>query len=73
MKELFRSTDPVRIALSIAILDGEGIAAFELDVHMSVFEGSIGVLPRRVMVSQDNYDRAIRALRDTGQWPDDQA
>ncbi|MFB2532833.1 DUF2007 domain-containing protein [Paracoccus sp. p4-l81] len=71
MKELFRSTDPVRLALSTAVLDGEGIAAFELDVHTSVLEGSLGILPRRIMVADDDYDRAIRALRDTGQWPDD--
>ncbi len=70
MKELFRSTDPVRLALSAAILDGEGIAAFELDVHMSVLDGSIGILPRRIMVADEDHDRAIRVLRDTGQWPE---
>lgn len=73
MKDLFRSTDPVRIALSMAVLDGEGIAAFECDVHMSVFEGSLGILPRRVMVADGDYDRALRVLRDTGHWPDDPA
>lgn len=73
MKELFRSTDPVRLALSAAVLDGEGIAAFELDVHMSVLDGSLGILPRRIMVADEDYARAIRVLRDTGQWPDDPA
>ncbi|NCU20850.1 DUF2007 domain-containing protein, partial [Candidatus Falkowbacteria bacterium] len=50
MKELLRSTDPVRLALATALLEGEGIAAFQIDVHMSVLDGSLGILPRRLMV-----------------------
>ena len=51
MKELFRSTDPVRISHAVALLEAEDIPTFELDQHMSVLEGSIGVLPRRLMVA----------------------
>ncbi|HEY0276126.1 MAG TPA: DUF2007 domain-containing protein, partial [Paenirhodobacter sp.] len=41
MKELLRSTDPVKLALASALLEGEGITTFALDVHMSVLEGSL--------------------------------
>ncbi len=50
MKELLRSTDPTTIAFAEALLEGEGIASFQTDVHMSVLEGSIDILPRRLMV-----------------------
>jgi hypothetical protein len=64
MKELLRTTNPVKLALATALLEGEGIAAFQIDVHMSVLEGSIGILPRRVMVRDDDHARATRVLRD---------
>ena len=50
MKELLRSNDPTVIAFAKALLSGEDIVCFEMDVNMSVLEGSIGVLPRRLMV-----------------------
>lgn len=66
MKELLRSTDPVTLALATALLEGEGIAAFEWDVHMSVLDGSIGILPRRVMVRDADLFMAQAVLRDNG-------
>lgn len=59
-----RSSDPTQIAFAKAILQGEGIDCFEMDVHMSVLEGSIGVLPRRLMVREGDLVPAERALRD---------
>ncbi len=66
MKELLRTTDPTVIAYASALLEGEGIEAFPMDVHMSVLEGSIGVLPRRLMVRQADLFRARAVLRDNG-------
>ncbi|MEC7764654.1 MAG: DUF2007 domain-containing protein [Pseudomonadota bacterium] len=66
MKELLRTTDPTIIAFASALLSGEGIAAFPMDVHMSTLEGSIGILPRRLMVRADDYVRARRVLTDNG-------
>lgn len=66
MKELIRTTDPTVIAYATALLDGEGIKAFPMDVHMSVLEGSIGVLPRRLMVLDDDHTAAARVMRDNG-------
>ncbi len=64
MKELLRTNDPTVIAFATMLLRGEGIEPFQMDVHMSVLEGSIGVLPRRLMVRDDDYDAARTIMRD---------
>jgi|TARA_R110002073_G_scaffold306282_1_gene475501 hypothetical protein len=64
MKELMRSTDPTLIAFATALLSGEDIEVFVLDVHMSVLEGSIGILPRRMMVRAEDHAAAERVLLD---------
>lgn len=64
MKELLRSTDPTVIAFATALLEGEGIEVFMMDVHMSVLEGSIGILPRRMMVRERDHFHATAVLRD---------
>ncbi|MGJ8584239.1 MAG: DUF2007 domain-containing protein [Marinosulfonomonas sp.] len=64
MKELMRTTDPTAIAFVSALLQGEGIDCFPMDVHMSVLEGSIGILPRRVMVRDQDHYRASLILKD---------
>jgi len=59
-----RSTDPTEIAFASALLSGEGIEVFELDVHMSVLEGSLGILPRRLLVKRSDAFQARIVLRD---------
>ena len=64
MKELLRSTDITIIAFASALLRGEDIDCFEMDVNMSVLEGGIGIFPRRLMVHPDNHDAAVKVMRD---------
>ena len=64
MKELLRTTDPTIIAFASALLQGEGIDCFEMDVNMSVLEGGIGIFPRRLMVHEDWIDAAERVMQD---------
>lgn len=64
MKELLRTTDPTVIAFATVLLEGEGIVAFPLDVHMSVLDGSLGILPRRLMVADRDHFRAAAIMRD---------
>ncbi|NRB35813.1 MAG: DUF2007 domain-containing protein [Rhodobacteraceae bacterium] len=64
MKELLRSTDPTILAFASALLQGEDIDCFPIDVNMSVLEGSIGILPRRLMVREDDFDAALRVILD---------
>ena len=64
MKELLRTTNPVLIPYATALLEGEGIDCFAMDVHMSTLEGSRGILPRRLMVRDQDLFRARAILRD---------
>ena len=66
MKELLRSNDPVLISFVSALLDDADIAFIVLDTNMSVLEGSIGILPRRVLVEEDGIDRARTLLTEAG-------
>jgi hypothetical protein len=64
MKLLLKTNDPTVIAFAQALLSGEGIDSFVIDVHMSIFEGSIGVLPRRLMVADRDHFHARRVIAD---------
>ena len=64
MKELLRSTDPTVLAFASALLEGEDIDCFQMDVNMSILEGGIGIFPRRLMGREEDYEPALRAMRD---------
>lgn len=66
MIELLRTNDPVTLTFIEASLRDAGIAYLVLDRNMSVIEGSIGILPRRVMVQADDLDEARDIMRDAG-------
>ncbi len=66
MKQLFSTNDITKIAFARAMLQGEGINCFEMDVNMSILEGSLGILPRRVMVRVQDFDRACQILLENG-------
>lgn len=64
MKELVRTNDLVLITLIEALLKEQSIDYLVLDQNMSVLEGSVGAIPRRIMALNDDYDRARRILID---------
>ena len=66
MKELIRSNDPVLVSFVSALLKEAGIAYTVLDTNMSVMEGSIGVLPQRVLVEEISVDKARALLTEAG-------
>lgn len=66
MVELFRSNDPVLLSWAEAVLKEAHVMAVVMDAHMSVLEGSIGALPRRLMVTDDDEVRARQLLREAG-------
>lgn len=66
MKELLRSNDAVLISFVSALLEAEGIAFMVADANMSVLEGSIGALPRRVLVESDRAEQARNLLVEAG-------
>ncbi len=66
MRELLRTTEPTLVAFVTALLRGEGIDCFPVDVHMSVLEGSIGILPRRILVRERDLFLARAIVADNG-------
>ena len=64
MKELLRSTDPTVIAFATALLSGEDIECFELDVNISNLYGGIDIFPRRLMVREQDYRAAAVVMQD---------
>ena len=66
MKELISTNDAVIISFVEALMRDAGIADFVADQNMSVLDGSIGILPRRIMVDADEIDRARSILADAG-------
>jgi hypothetical protein len=66
MRELLRSNDLVHLSWARAMLAAEGIDSFLLDDHVSGVEGSIGAIPRRLMVAEEAFERALRVLERAG-------
>lgn len=66
MKELLRSNDPVLLSYVSALLEEEEIGFMVADLNMSVLEGSIGALPRRVLVEDARIADARSLLTEAG-------
>jgi Putative prokaryotic signal transducing protein len=66
MREIVRTNDAVLITAIEALLQGADIPHVVFDQNMSVLEGSIGMLPRRVMVADDRVAAARRLLTEAG-------
>lgn len=66
MRELLRTNDLVLVSAVEALLDSAGIAHLLLDQNMSVIEGSLGVLPRRLLVSDGDLAAARQVLTEAG-------
>lgn len=63
MQELLRTNDIVYISFAQAALRSAGIESFLLDEAQSSMDGSIGAIPRRVLVGQAQFDEAQEVLR----------
>lgn len=66
MRELVRTNDIVLVSAIGALLDGAHIHHLVLDQNMSVIEGSLGVLPRRILVHEEDHREAREVLTDAG-------
>lgn len=66
MEELIRTNNVVTISFVGTLLKEVGIQHFVADENMSIMDGSIGVLPRRLMVESDRADEARRLIEGAG-------
>lgn len=66
MRELLRTNDVVLVSAVGALLDGANIHHLVLDQNMSILEGSAGVIPRRILVHEDDATEARQVLTEAG-------
>lgn len=66
MQELIRTNDLVLISFVDSLLKAEGIGLLVLDSHASVIDGSVGMVPRRLVVGDDDLPQARRLLTEAG-------
>lgn len=66
MIEIMRTNDAVVISFVEALLRDAGIAVLIADQNMSILDGSIGILPRRILVEEADAEQARRILSDAG-------
>ena len=63
MRAVLKTLNPVVLDYAANLLSQEGIESFVLDSHASVMDGSTGMLPRRLMVLDEDFTRAEFLLR----------
>ena len=67
MQVIATTNNPVRLSFLTALLADAGITAIVLDAHASVMDGSIGALPRRLMVADEDVTQARRILSEANE------
>lgn len=66
MIELIKTNDLVFLSWIEALLTDAEIPHYLLDSHTSIMEGSIGAIPRRLMVEDGDIALARRVLQSAG-------
>ncbi len=61
------TNDLVRLSFLTCLLRDAGVEAVVLDNQVSTLEGSIGAIPRRLVVTSDDRVQAMRVLREAGE------
>jgi hypothetical protein len=64
MREVLKTNDPILLNFAQALLADAGIEAVVFDSHMSIMDGSMGFMPRRLMVANDDLAEAQRVIKD---------
>jgi hypothetical protein len=57
------TNDVVLLSLARSVLSDAGIETFTFDNHMAAMDGSIGAIPRRLMVYDDDLAEALEIVR----------
>ncbi|MEP9366548.1 DUF2007 domain-containing protein [Xanthobacter sp. VNH20] len=66
MRDLVRTNDLVLISAVEALLTAADIGHMVADSYVSALEGSIGIIPRRVLVLDEDLAQGRRLLREAG-------
>ena len=66
MEELIRTNNAVVLSFAESLLKDAGIHCIVADQAMSILEGSLGLLPRRLLAESERIVEARRLLIDAG-------
>ncbi|HEX4105870.1 MAG TPA: DUF2007 domain-containing protein [Rhizomicrobium sp.] len=64
MPVVLKTNNPVVLSYATHVLEESGIAAQIFDTHASIMDGSMAMVPRRLMVADEDFTRAEKLLRD---------
>ena len=72
MREILKSNNAVELNFAEVVLKDAGIDCVILDTHMSIMDGSMVIIPRRLMVADADEARArailTEALATPAEW-----
>ncbi|MBV9550869.1 MAG: DUF2007 domain-containing protein [Alphaproteobacteria bacterium] len=63
MKAVLKTTNPVLLNFAANVLAQEGVEHAIFDENASIMDGSMGFLPRRLMVLDEDFAKAERLLK----------
>jgi hypothetical protein len=66
MHDLIRTNDPVLVSFVESLMRDAGIGCLVADSGMSILEGSVGIIPRRILVDAEMASQARRIVIDAG-------
>ncbi len=66
MIAILKTVNPATLNFAQAVLKEADIPFFLMDQNVSIIDGSIGIIPRRLMVVDEDYEDARQAFIDAG-------
>jgi len=64
LRAILKTNDPILLNFAEALLTDAGIESVVFDSHMSIMDGSMGFMPRRLMVADEDFARAALVLKE---------
>lgn len=66
MIAILKTVNPATLSFAQAVLKEADIPFFLMDQNVSIIDGSIGIIPRRLMVVDEDIEDARQAFIDAG-------
>jgi tRNA1Val (adenine37-N6)-methyltransferase len=64
MRPILKTLDPVLLSFARDLLEQSAIASVVFDENASIMDGSLGMVPRRLMVADEDFEQASALLRE---------
>ena len=66
MIAIIKTNNPITLNFAEAVLTGADISCFIADTHASILDGSVGAIPRRLLVLENDEEKARVVLSEAG-------